>query len=306
MKCLVTGGAGFIGSHVVDLLVQKGHDVSVIDNLSTGNQDNLNLDSRFFEADIRDVEKLESIFSSERPEIVFHLAAQVDVGKSMKIPIEDAEINILGSLNVLEACKKYGVKKVIYSNSGGAGSGEPQYFPVDEEHPISPMSHYGVSKHVVEHYLEVYHHLHGLKFTSLRYANIYGPRQDPFGEGGVVAIFSRKILDGKSPVIFGNGNQTRDFMYVGDVAKINLLCVEGADNLILNVGTGKEISINSLFSKLKEIEDSKIPVIYGSAREGDIYRSVLGIDLLQKEFPSFQFEDLSQGLMKTMEWFKDR
>jgi len=305
MKCLVTGGAGFIGSHVVDLLIQEGHDVSVVDNLSTGSENNLNSSSRLFETDIRDVKRLESIFYSERPDVVFHLAAQVDVGKSMRIPIEDAEINILGSLNVLEACRKSGVKKVIYSNSGGAGSGEPQYFPVDEDHPISPMSHYGVSKHTVEHYLEVYRDLHGLKFTSLRYANIYGPRQDPFGEGGVVAIFSRKLLDEESPVIFGDGNQTRDFMYVGDVAKVNLLCMEGADNLILNVGTGSEISVNDLFFKLRGIEDSEIPVIYGSAREGDIYRSVLGISLLQKEFPGFQFEDLSQGLMKTMEWFKD-
>jgi len=305
MKCLVTGGAGFIGSHIVDLLIEKNNEVVVVDNLLTGNKRNLNPKAVFYEVDICDKEELNKIFLEEKPEIIFHVAAQVDVTKSMKIPALDAEINIIGSLNILELCRKYNIKKIIYSNSGGAGSGEPQYFPIDENHPIEPMSHYGVSKHTVEHYLEVYKHLYSLKYVSLRYANIYGPRQDPYGEGGVVAVFINKLLNNEQPEIFGDGNQTRDFMYVGDIAEVNLLCINKADNKILNVGIGNEININELFLILKKIINSDLDPIHTEKRKGEIYRSVFNIDKLKKELSWEPKISLNEGLRKTIDYFKN-
>jgi len=304
MKILVTGGAGFIGSHIVDLLIQNNHDVIVVDSLLTGKDSNINPESKFYNADIRNKLDLDKIFIKENPEIVFHAAAQVDVQKATKDPYFDAQVNILGSLNVLELSKKYNVRKIIYSNSGGAGSGEPQYLPIDENHPIKPMSHYGASKHTVEHYLDIYRELYGLKYTSLRYANIYGPRQDPYGEGGVVAIFSNKLLHNEQPKIFGDGNQTRDFMYVEDVAEANLLCIDKADNNILNVGTGKETTINELFLKIKEITNSILEPIYTDRRLGDIYRSVFNIEKLKKELDYEPKTSLEEGLRKTIEYFK--
>jgi UDP-glucose 4-epimerase len=303
MKTLVTGGAGFIGSNLVDLLIQNDHDVIIIDNLLTGKEANLNGNAKFYNADVRNKLDLDKIFKKENPEIIFHLAAQVDVQKAIKDPYFDAQINILGSLNVLELAKKYNIKKIIYSNSGGAGSGEPQYLPIDEDHPIKPMSHYGVGKHTAEHYLDVYRELYGLTYTSLRYANIYGPRQDPYGEGGVVAIFSNKLLHNEQPKIFGDGNQTRDFMYVGDVAKVNLLCIDSADNKILNVGTGVEITINDLFNKVKKITKSNLDPIYLDKRPGDIYRSVFNIDKLKRELNYEPRTSLEDGLIKTIEYF---
>jgi len=304
MKCLVTGGAGFIGSHIVDLLIENNHEVVVVDNLLTGNKKNLNSKAIFYEVDICDKEELDKIFLKENLEIVFHVAAQVDVTKSIKNPLFDAKINILGSLNILELCRVYRVKKIIYSNSGGAGSGEPQYIPIDENHPIKPISHYGISKHIFEHYLEVYRYLYGLKYVSLRYANIYGPRQDPYGEGGVVAIFANKILNDKQPKIFGDGNQTRDFMYVRDVAKVNLLCINKLDNKILNVGTGVEVTVNELFLILKKIINSDLEPIHTEKREGDIYRSVFNINKLKEELLWEPKINLNEGLRKTVEYFR--
>ena len=303
MKALVTGGAGFIGSSVVDLLIENKHTVIVVDNLLTGKKKNLNNRAKFYEVDICDRDKLHKIFLREKPQIVFHLAAQVDVTKSISQPCLDAEVNIIGSLNVLEAGKRCGIKKIIYSNSGGAGSGEPQYLPIDEKHPIEPMAHYGVSKHTVEHYLKIYSDMHGIRFTSLRYANIYGPRQDPYGEGGVVAIFSNKLLNNIRPVIFGDGKQTRDFMYVGDVARINLLCIEKADGQILNVGTGLETKVNDLFKIIKEITRSGLEPIYAKDRKGEIRRSVLGIGSLKKVLSWKPQTSLREGLEKTVEYF---
>lgn len=304
MKVLVTGAAGFIGSSVTDLLIENKHTVIAVDNLLTGKSGNLNPSAKFYEVDICDRERLERVFMFERPEIVFHLAAQVDVTKSIDQPCLDAQSNVIGSLNVLEAGRKYGMRKIVYSNSGGAGSGEPQYLPIDEEHPIEPMSHYGVSKHTVEHYLKIYSGIYGIRFVSLRYANIYGPRQDPYGEGGVVAIFSHKLLNNIRPVIFGDGNQTRDFMYVRDVARVNLLCIDKADDQILNVGTGRETSVNDLFRMMKEATRSDLEPIYAQERKGEIRRSVLGVERM-KRILSWQPEiDLNNGLISTIDYFR--
>lgn len=305
MKCLITGGAGFIGSHLADLLIEKNHEIIVIDNLSKGKKDYVNSSSKFFEIDICDKESLKKVFFEEKPEIVFHLAAQASVIVSTEDPSFDAKVNILGSLNILELCREFGVKKIIYSNSGGAGSGEPQYIPIDENHPIEPMCHYGISKHTVEHYLNIYHKLYGINYVSLRYANIYGPRQDPYGEGGVIAIFTNKLLNNEKPTIYGDGNQTRDFMYVGDVAEINLLCMNNVNNKILNVGTEIETSVNDIFFGLKEIMDSNLDPVYADKRKGEIERSVLNITKLKQEFSWEPKVMLKEGLRKTVDSFRN-
>jgi len=304
MKALVTGGAGFIGSNIVDLLIKNKYDVAVADNLSTGKKDNLNPKAKFYNLDICDRDKLNEVFLKQRPEIIFHLAAQVDVVKSISQPYLDAQINIIGSLNVLEAARGCGVKKIIYSNSGGAGSGEPRYLPIDEAHPIDPMAHYGVSKHTVEHYLKINMDLYGIKFTSLRYANIYGPRQDPYGEGGVVAIFYNKLLNNQRPKIYGDGEQTRDFMYVKDVARVNLLCMDSADDRILNVGTAQETSVNKLFSMIKKITGSSLEPVYAEERKGEIKRSVFDIGLIKKTLSWSPAVSLEEGLKETVDYFR--
>src|SRR3954447_5432853 len=224
-RVLVTGGAGFIGSHVVDAYVAAGLDVVVVDNLATGSRANLNPAARLHEVDIRDRAGLERVFAAERPEIVNHQAAQASVRVSMDDPPKDAEINVLGSLNVLEAARRYGTRKLIYAAPGGPAFGEPKYLPVDEDHPVEPLSPYGADKHAVEHYCAIYQQSFGLETTILRYANIYGPRQDPRGEAGVIAIFTGLMLNGGHPQINGTGEQERDYAYVGDVARANVLAL---------------------------------------------------------------------------------
>jgi UDP-glucose 4-epimerase len=305
MKILVTGGAGFIGSHIVDKLVKRGDYVIVIDDLSTGKQENLNPKAKFYKLDILE-SKVEEVFRNEKPEFVIHQAAQVDVTRSVNEPVFDAEINIIGGLKLLEYCRKYGVKKIVYGNSGGAGSGEPQYLPVDEKHPIAPLCPYGVSKHTLEHYLEVYSKIHGLKYVSLRYANVYGPRQDPFGEGGVVAIFSHKLLNGEVPSIFGNGKQTRDFVFVEDVADANIMALSNGkwDNDYFNVSTAKEISVNELFKLVKGITKSRIDAKHVEPRKGEIVRSVLSNAKIIKKLGWKPRTKLEDGLKKTVDFFR--
>lgn len=236
LKVLVTGGAGFIGSHLVDRLIESGHQVVVVDNLSKGNCIFVHPKAQFILEDIT-APRLGGIFKLEQPEVVFHEAAQIDVQTSVRKPQADAQVNIQGTINVLEACINSGVKKVIYASSAAA-YGNPQYLGIDEQHPIDPLSPYGISKHTAEHYLKVYHQLHGLKYTVLRYANVYGPRQDIQGEGGVVSIFINKLLRNQSLTIDGSGEQTRDFIYVHDVVRANLASLDYGDNQIVNVGTG--------------------------------------------------------------------
>lgn len=301
---LVTGGAGFIGSNIVDLLIGNGYNISVIDNLYTGKKENLNKKARFYRRDIRN-RNLKEVFKKEKPEFVIHHAAQVNVRKSMSDPEFDADVNIMGTINLLECCKNFNIEKIVYASSGGAVYGEPQYLPADESHPINPISQYGASKHAVEHYLELYWKNFGIDYVSLRYSNVFGPRQDPFGEGGVVAIFIGKFLKNLKPVIFGDGNQTRDFVYVGDVANANLVSlIKKTDTRIFNIGAGIETSVNEISEKLKNILNSKIVPIYGDAIQGEVRRIYLDVSLAEKELGWKPGVTLDNGLRKTIEWFK--
>ena len=225
MKVLVTGGAGFIASNLVDTLISQEHDVVIIDNLTTGKKENINSKATFYKEDIGNTESLEKIFAEEKPDIVNHHAAQVDLRRSVRDPLYDAQVNIMGSLNLINVSSRYNVKRFIYASTGGAVYGEPKYLPVDEKHTIDPQSQYGVSKHTVEHYLFVFRQTHNLPYTVLRYPNVYGPRQDPHGEAGVVAIFTEQMLDGKQPTIFGDVVKTRDYVYVGDLVNANMIAM---------------------------------------------------------------------------------
>ncbi|MCX8012069.1 MAG: SDR family oxidoreductase [Desulfobacterota bacterium] len=305
MKILLTGGAGFIGSHIADLLIQQGHQVIIVDNLSRGKEENLNPNAIFYHLDIRD-EKLEKIFAWERPEILNHHAAQVSVRDSVEDPIKDLEINIRGTVHLLELSRKYGVKKVIFASSGGAIYGEQEYFPADENHPVRPLSPYGVSKLTGESYLYYYEKNFKLPYVALRYANVYGPRQDPFGEAGVIAIFTQQMLTGKPPIINGSGEQTRDYVYVKDVARINLLALQEKVEGPINVGTGRETTVNYLFKKIKELTHSEVKAIYGEPKKGEQFRSVISIAKAEQELGWQPKVDLEQGLKKTMEFFKTK
>ncbi|MDP2637224.1 MAG: NAD-dependent epimerase/dehydratase family protein [bacterium] len=299
MRMLVTGGAGFIGSHVVDALIQKGHRVSVVDNLSTGFRKNLNPKASFYKADIRSP-KLKSIFQKEKPEVVFHFAAQIDVRKSVASPRDDAEINIMGSLNVLENCKKYKIKKIIFASSGGVMYGEASVLPTPETYPSQPLSPYGVAKLAVEQYLVVF----GIPFVVLRFANVFGPRQNSKGEAGVVAIFADAILQGKRPVVFGSGSQTRDFVYVKDVVEASVLALKKQAAGICNLGTGKETSVNDIVKQLKELTGFKENARKAPAKTGEVQRSCLNSRRARRVLGWRPRYGLREGLKKTVESFK--
>lgn len=271
MKTLVTGGAGFIASHLVDRLIDEGHSVVVVDNLSAGRFENVNKSATFYKIDICNSTALELIFKKERPEVVNHHAAQVNVRKSVDTPMYDANVNILGSLNLCELSRKFQVKKFIYASTGGAVYGEPKSLPVKETCPVEPISQYGVSKHTVEHYLYIFYKLYGLNFTVLRYPNVYGPRQSPHGEAGVIAIFSEQILKNKRPTIFGDGSKTRDYVYVGDIITANMTVLNNSGNgEIYNLGWGKEITDYEVFETVRRAFLSNIKPIFGQKRPGEI------------------------------------
>ncbi|MFZ5639508.1 MAG: SDR family oxidoreductase [Bacillota bacterium] len=302
MKILVTGGAGFIGSHIVDRLVTEEHDVVVVDNLSAGSRANVNTGCKFIQADVT-APTLEGIFDRERPEIVFHHAAQIDVQKSVAESLSDARNNILGTLNLLNCCIRYGAKKIIYASSA-AVYGTPRYLPIDEKHPVCPVSNYGISKHTPEHYLKVYRELHGLPYTVLRYANVYGPRQGTKGEGGVICIFANRLLAGQPPVIFGDGSQTRDFVYVDDVVSANLRALDRGAGEILNIGSGVQVSVNELYERFKQVTALPIDAVYAGPRPGDIVHSVFDVSRASEVLgwrPQWVLDD---GLRKTIEYYK--
>ena len=282
MKILVTGGAGFIGSNLVDALISLGHDVVVVDNLSRGLKKNLNPKARFYQIDICD-EKLSEVFEREKPWVVNHHAAQIDVRKSGEDPIADAEANILGSLNVITNCVRSGIKRVVYAPTGGAIYGDPQYLPADENHPINPISQYGVSKHTVEHYLHLYSIINGLEYVALRYSNVYGPRQNPYGEAGVVAIFAIQMLTGKQPTIFGPGDKTRDYTHVSDIVAANIIALDHGKNAIYNIGTGTEAKDQEIFDTLASVLGYKGKPIYAPLRKGEVYRIALNCSKARKE-----------------------
>ena len=305
MKVLVTGGAGFIGSHLVDRLIQEGHEVVVVDNLLTGKRRNLNKEARFYKQDVQS-SRLERVFSRERPLLVMHLAAQVDLRRSVEDPIFDAQVNILGTLNVLQQAVKYGTRKVIFASSGGAIYGEQDIFPAPESHPIRPLSPYGISKLNGEQYLAYYQRVSGIQHVILRYSNVYGPRQDPEGEAGVVAIFMGKMLAGEQPIINGNGRQTRDFVFVDDVVEANLAAMGKEVQGIYNVGTAEETSINDLFRLLVELTNAGCKELHGPAKKGEQARSVVDISRVRQELGWEPKVPLREGLKRTVEFFRER
>jgi UDP-glucose 4-epimerase len=306
MKVLVTGGAGFIGSHVVDRLLEAGHDVAVVDNLATGKRGNVDPAARFHEADIRDPEALDRVFAAERPDVVSHQAAQASVGASMADPVRDAEINLIGSLRVLEACRHHGVRKLIYAGTGGAAVGEPKYLPVDEEHPVEPLSPYGADKHAVEHACAIYRASFGLDTTILRYANVYGPRQDPLGEAGVIAIFAGRMLAGDSePVVNGTGEQERDYVYVGDVAEANRLALDRGSGGMYHLGTGVGTSVNELFDRLAKLTGYARPRRHGPGLPGEVYKIWLSAERAGRELGWAPHVPLDEGLRLTVESVRD-
>jgi UDP-glucose 4-epimerase len=303
MKVLVTGGAGFIGSHVVDAFLEAGHEVVVVDNLSTGRSENLNPGARFYNLDIRDP-ALADVFEREKPEVVDHHAAQVDVRKSILDAAADADINIRGTLNVLECARRAGARKFIYPSSGGAIYGEPETLPCDERHPIRPICQYGVSKHVGEQYVFVYHHLYGLDFTILRYANVYGPRQNPYMEGGVVAVFAGRMLAGRPAVIFGTGEQGRDFVYAGDCARANVLAATGGGGGAYNIGVGHSTTVNEIFKQIKRITGYAAEPVYDPPKPGETFNIYLDSRRAKAELQWQPAVSLSEGLARTVEHFR--
>lgn len=300
MSIVVTGGAGFIGSHVVDLLVRDNFDVIVIDNLSHGNEEDVNPKARFYRLDINS-RKVEGIFKKDGVDGVIHLAAHINA--RAKEPFFDAKTNIIGSLNLLELCRKYNVGKFVYASSV-AVYGEPRYLPCDELHPLNPINNYGISKHTVEHYLYSYFTVYGLRYNILRYSNVYGPRQDGKGEGGVVSVFINNIL-GKKPVfVFGDGEQTRDFVFVGDVAKATLMAMKvDSSRNIMNIGTGKEISVNGLFEMIRKMFRGRIRCKHIEGIPYEIRRMSVDGSIAEKEL-SLSYTPLEKGLGMTLDYYK--
>jgi UDP-glucose 4-epimerase len=303
MRILVTGGAGFIGSHIVDAFVAAGHQVAVVDNLNTGKLANLNPAASFFQVDIRDAASLAQVFEQVQPEVISHQAALADVRGSLREPDVYAEVNVIGSIRLLEQARLHGVRKVIYASTGGAVYGEPEYVPVREDHAINPLDPYGASKHAVEHYLFLYRHNFGLDYASLRYPNVYGPRQDPHGEAGVVAIFTGKMLAGEPCTINGDGTQQRDFVYVGDVARANLLAATNGSG-IYNIGSGVGTDVNAIFAGLKQAAGYTQDALYGPAKLGEVYKIYLDAAKARAELGWESTVSVVDGLRRTVEYFQ--
>jgi UDP-glucose 4-epimerase len=305
MKVLVTGGAGFIGSHVTDRLIESGVEVVVLDNLSSGKRESVNPQARLCEADICG-EEIRALFDRERFDCVDHHAAQMNVRRSVDDPVFDARVNILGSLNLLQAAVATGVKKFVFASTGGAIYGEQLTFPADETHQTCPMSPYGVAKLAVEKYLAFYEEVYGLSYTALRYANVYGPRQDPHGEAGVVAIFSQRLLAHESAIINGDGEQTRDFIYVDDVVRANVLAATTDLRGMYNIGTGIETSVNVLYASLAQHAGSTLAPRHGPPKAGEQRRSVLDSRKLQAAANWTPTALLDEGLGHTLAYFAER
>ncbi|MEE9614010.1 MAG: NAD-dependent epimerase/dehydratase family protein [Thermodesulfobacteriota bacterium] len=317
MKIVVTGGAGFIGSNVVDAYIDKGHEVVVIDDLSSGKRENVNPKARFHHVDIRSEEILE-IMETERPEVVNHHAAQMSVPASVEDPRFDADVNIKGLINVLEASIKTGVKKVVFISSGGAIYGEAEEYPTPETYPAKPLSPYAVTKAASEYYLDFYNHQYGLDYTVLRYANVYGPRQIPHGEAGVIAIFMDRLLAEKPCTVYHFPDEprgmTRDYCYVGDVARANLLALEGGSREAFNIGTGTPTHTLDLFNAVYESVKSRVPGLppsfkepaRGPARAGDLKRSCLAAGKAAEELGWRAEVKLGEGIERTTAWRMER
>ena len=305
MKIAVTGGAGFIASHIADAYLSLGHEVVIIDNLSTGKPENIPSGARFIEMDVND-ERIPALFESEKFDIVNHHAAQMDVRVSVQNPTHDARINVLGGLNIYESAYRSGVKKIIFASSGGTVYGEQEVFPADEHHSTKPISPYGVAKLSNEHYLYYYAHVYGLPYVAFRYANVYGPRQNPHGEAGVIAIFTEKMLKGEEPVINGDGLQTRDYVYVQDVVKANVLALKPQMIGAYNIGTAIETDVNTLFQHLNENTGGNCEENHAPAKQGEQRRSVLSYARIHEEFGWEPTMKIREGLQETVESFKKK
>ena len=304
MRVLLTGGAGFIGSHVAGRLIERGHEVAVMDDLSTGKRGNVPEEARFHELDIRSGRGLAEFFESFRPEILCHQAAQMDVRRSVREPDFDADVNVLGTLRLLQNCVKHGVRRVVFASTGGAVYGEQETFPATEDHPQYPLSPYGVSKLAGERYLYFFHAQYGLSYAALRYANVYGPRQDPHGEAGVVAIFSGNLADNLPSTINGSGEQTRDYVHVEDVACANVLALENdAPDGAYNIGTGVETSVTELYMLLQKVSGKGLPPEHGPAKPGEQLRSCVDSSKAEKHLGWQPQMALDEGLENTFRFF---
>ncbi len=306
MRILVTGGAGFIGSHTVDALVGEGHDLAVLDDLSSGRREQVNPAARFFKADLRDAGAVNEIVGRERPETIYHLAAQMDVRRSVADPSFDASVNLVGFLNLIEAGRRAGLRRVIFSSTGGAIYGEQEAFPCDEDHALRPVSPYGVAKLATEKYLFFYQVEYGLEYLALRYANVYGPRQDPHGEAGVVAIFCGRMLEGKPVTIFGDGEQTRDYIFVGDIVRANLAALRSNATGAFNIGTGVETNVNRLYQELAAAAGIDQQPVHAPRRAGEQRRSVISPARAAEHLNWRPEVSLADGLRATFGFFKDR
>ena len=306
MRILVSGGAGFIGSHVVEAYLNAGHDVAVIDDCSTGNAAHVDQRARLHQVDLRDRAAVAAVVARERPEGLSHHAAQLDVRRSVADPVFDAEVNLIGLLNLLEETRQHGLRLVVFASSGGVVYGESQRLPARETDPTEPISPYGVAKLASERYLHYYAQVHGIHSLCLRYANVYGPRQNPHGEAGVIAIFTGLLLDGAAPVINGSGTQTRDYVFVGDVVRANLLALDSDYAGPLNIGSGIETDVNQLFALLRDATGHHPPERHGPAKAGEQLRSVLDPTRAGEVLGWRPETPLAEGLRRTVAWFRER
>jgi len=302
MKILVTGGCGFIGSHIVDAYIEHGHDVVIIDNLSTGDIKNRNPQARFYQEDICN-KSIESIFAQQKFDIINHHAAQINVRTSVEDPLFDANVNIMGSINLLMLATKHGVKKFIFASSGGAIYGEPRTFPITEEFTPMPASPYGISKMTIEHYIKLFAQLYGIDYFIFRYSNVYGPRQIAKSEAGVISIFIQEILNNGTCTIFGDGKQTRDYVYVSDVVAANIAALDHASH-VLNIGTSKETSVNDLIHMLERVTKQKVAYEHGTERPGEVSRNVVDCSRASAAIDWQPHVTLEQGMQETFDYFK--
>jgi UDP-glucose 4-epimerase len=303
-RALVTGGAGFIGSTLADALLRSGWQVAVVDDLSRGSRAQVPAAASFHQVDVASP-ALAGVLASERPEVVFHEAAQIDVRRSVGEPLFDTTVNVLGTVNLLQGCVDAGVRRLVFASSGGAIYGDTEIIPTPEDHPPAPASHYGAAKQCGEVYMGVYARLYGLEVTALRYGNVYGPRQDPHGEAGVVAIFAERLLDGRTPVVNGDGRQTRDYVYVDDVVNANLLAASGPVGAY-NIGTGRETDVVEIHGHLAAACGRDDPVEFGPAKPGEQRRSCLDVSLAARELGWRPQVELEGGLRRTVEFFRAR
>jgi len=303
MKILVTGGAGFIASHVADKYVEQGHDVIVVDDLSRGFESNLNPKARFYRGDILDRPFLESVFEQEHPDAINHHAAQMDVRRGVREPVFDASVNIIGSIHLLDLAVQHKVKRFIYIASAGAGYGEPKVVPVSEDYPINPITPYGISKHTIEHYLFTYSFLYGLPYVVLRYGNVYGPRQSSKGEAGVFAIFAEQMIAGVQPVIYGDGSKVRDYVYIQDVVEANAAALEKGDGQIFNIGSGTPTTDQEVFDSVRDLLGVNVQARYTAVRPGEIQQIVLDISKAKHLLGWSPEVSLAEGSRQTVAFF---